>query len=272
MFCTNCGTNVDDQAPFCTNCGTDLRGQAQPAQPTQAANNNVGASAKQAFSNIGKNFSGDSMKGMAKNNKLMVTILACVCVALLVFSYFATMGKSFEKIPAVSLIMGNAADEFDDMREEWEDGIEELEENLEEIEDELSKKETKAAKDLIKQLKKCAKSFSIRNLKGLTKSIKAADDIDDLGAQSIAGDVADGLDDALKVISTIVLISMLFALAFSACGGFLKIRALVIVGMIFSIIHALIFCGFLFVLLFAASHIALFIFIGKLKAETKAVA
>ena len=160
-----------------------------------------------------------------------------------------------------------------DAKKELKELVKEAEDNLDDLKEDLERKEYKTAKNLLKAAKNCSRSMSVNNLKKFASAVNKIGDLDsdDLGVlDGIGNAVGDSILSILKIISTVVLIGMLFALAFSACGGFLKIRGLVITGMIFSVIYAAIFCGFLFVLLFTAVHIALYIFIGKAKQEIAA--
>ena len=41
MFCTNCGTQMQEGQKFCTNCGTALQSAERPSQPSQAMDPNI---------------------------------------------------------------------------------------------------------------------------------------------------------------------------------------------------------------------------------------
>jgi len=305
MFCPQCGTVLPDQASFCSACGANLSAtpieSAMPQSYEQYPVNEA-PTAQQPF-----HFSGDEFKAAVQEkwsaskdflskfnpnaggegegsapktlfglsgNRLIAMILAIVCVLTLVISYFSVLNKSIERIPIVSWILGDVADEIKDSRKEAKDMIEELEEELEDVEDDLSKKELKVAKKALKSIKQLTKAYSINNIKSCAKVMEevADEDIEGIGFGSVMGSALDGLDVALNIISLPILISMLLSLVFSACGGFLKIKGLVITGMIFSIIYGLVFCGFIFLLLLIAAHVALYIFLGKVKAEANAAA
>ena len=265
MFCTKCGKELPDGTAFCTQCGNKLNATAPaPAAPAAPAQSRPVPQPKAGIPALPFGLS---------LNKFLALVLAAVCVLCLVVSYFYIMNTSFEKIPLVSWVVGDDADDLKDAKKELQQIVKNAEKDLDDIEDALTKKEFKVVKNVLSVAKKCSKSVSINNLKALAGAIKDVSKLDssDIGVlRNIGTTVDDEVTDILGVISTVVLVAMLFALAFTACGGFLKIRGLVITGLIFSLIYGFILCGFLFVLLFAASHIALFIFIGKAKAEAAA--
>lgn len=213
-----------------------------------------------------------------KKNAMLSLILTVVLIATMFLSYIVVLNTSLEKIPFIKLALNSASDnadeEFDEIMDELADEVDDVEDQFEDKKDEFSKKEQKLIKKLIKAAKKTAKSFSISNLK---KFANVTEDIVKEGGlaeeENYFGGTSDDIKDikdVISVASTAVLICMLFALLFSALGGFLKKKALVIVGLIFSVIYSLIFCGFLMLLLIAAVHVALFIFLKKVDDDYKA--
>ena len=262
MFCTQCGKELPDGTAFCTQCGANL-----------SANSPASAAPAQSYANPQPKAGGPALPFGLSLNKLLCLVLAAACVLCLVISYFSALNTSFEQIHVVYWVVGDDADELKDAKKELQKIVYDAEKDLDDIEDVLTKKEFTVVKNALNVSKKCAKSVSINNLKALAGAIEDVSKLDssEIGVlRGIGNTVDDEVTEILDVISTVILVAMLFALAFSACGGFLKIRGLVITGLIFSVIYGLIFCGFLFVLLFAVSHIALYIFIGKAKAEAKA--
>lgn len=271
-FCKNCGNPLKDGAKFCGKCGAKVEEVSEEAvyKPSAVYETNVEPQKKLDLTNNKFiNISEKKFFGMT-GNKLIVFTLAVVSVLLLVISYFSVLNTSFEKIPVVSLILGSDADDFDDVKDELSEEIDRAEDALDDYKDELSKKEIKLVKNALNAFKKCAKNFSIQNIKKIISSAEdlAKVEVDESNIfDDFASEVLGEVTDVLDIISVVILVNMVFALIFTACGGFLKIRGLVITGMILSIIYGFIFCGFLYVLLFVAAHIALFIFQGKLKAE-----
>ena len=95
--------------------------------------------------------------------------------------------------------------------------------------------------------------------------------------------VTEGLDDELSLsrdilairevmavlnfISTVLLVFTLFSVAFSVAGGASRLTPLVAVGLAFSTLNCLLFCGFLIVLLSLAVHICLLIFMTQTNKE-----
>ena len=206
-----------------------------------------------------------------KKNAMISLLITVVLIVAMFFSYITVLNTSIEKIPFIKMVMNTAGDntekEFKELKDELGDALDDAEDQYEDIEDDLSKKEQKLVKKLFKVAKKTSKSISINNTK------KLADIMEDIAKEGGAAEDADffgtSINDlkeakeVLSIASTAVLICMLFALIFSALGGLLKAKALVIVGLVFSAIYCLIFCGFLWLLIIAAVHIALFIFLKK---------
>ena len=206
-----------------------------------------------------------------KKNAMISLLITVVLIVAMFFSYITVLNTSIEKIPFINFAMNTAGDNtdeaFGELMDEIEDGVDEVEDQYDDIKDEMSKKEQKLTKKLIKVAKKTAKSFSINNIK------KFADAVEDLAKEGGAAEDADFFGGTVKEMKEVkqvvalasgaVLVCMLFALIFSALGGLLKAKALVIVGLVFSAIYCLIFCGFLWLLIIAAVHIALFIFLKK---------
>ena len=213
-----------------------------------------------------------------KKNAMLSLILTVVLIATMFLSYITVLNTSIENIPFIKLAMNSASDdtekEFKELKDELEDALDDAEDQYDEIEDDLSKKEQKLVKKLFKVAKKTSKSISINNTK------KLADIMEDIAKEGGAAEDADFFGtsisdmkeakEVLSLASTAVLICMLFALLFSALGGFLKVKGLVITGLISSVIYSLIFCGFLWLLLIAAVHVALFIFLKKVDDDYKA--
>ncbi len=241
MFCPNCRNEVPDGSPACPACGTPVAASAPVAK-----------------------------KSGISTMKLIALVLALVSIAALVISYFVVMDTSFEKIPAVSLIMGDDVKEVKEMKKEIKQAYEDANEVFKEAEDELDKKDAKLLKNALKTIKSLSSSFSINNIRGLAEYVKDLEDIKVDGQYVLdpsVADVGDDITDVLDVISTVVLVFMLVCLAFTALGGFLRINGLVITGLIFSALYALIFCGVLFLILFAVVDIALCVVIAKAKKQ-----
>ena len=81
MFCTNCGTQMQEGQKFCTNCGAALQSAERPDQPSQAMDPNITQetleSVPQAQNNSAKP---SSPQKPHKRNKKMIAIVALVLV------------------------------------------------------------------------------------------------------------------------------------------------------------------------------------------------
>lgn len=246
MFCPNCGIDLPDGSPFCPNCGASME------QPVYADPYAPAPQPKTGFSGA----------------KLIALILTVACIVTMVLSYFVAMNTSVEDIPFMKFAADIAdadIDELEDMKDQMEESYDDLEEKCDDLD--LSSKDKKKVDKLLDVCKALSKSISINNLKKAVKAIEDVAEIDEISDE--VGSIED-MEESAKIfntISTVILVAMLFGLAFCALGGFFRVRGLVIVGLIFSALYALIFCGILFVILFAVIDIALCVFIGKAKKE-----
>ena len=170
------------------------------------------------------------------------------------------------------MIMGDDVKEVKELKKEVKQAYDEAEEVFEEFEDELDKKDAKVVKNALKVIKSLGSSFSINNMKALADYVNDLEDIKVDGQHMIDPSITDmgEVSEVLDIISTVVLIAMLVCLAFCALGGFFRINGLVITGLIFSALYALICCGVLYLILFAVVDIALCIAISKSKKQAVA--
>lgn len=243
MLCNKCNNDIPEGVAFCPFCG---------ANPSPA--NAAVPGKKKGFSAL----------------KLIALVLTLVSVAALVISYFGVLNTSFEKIPAVAMIMGDDVKEVKDLKKEIKQAYEEANESFKEIEDELDKKDAKVANNALKVIKSLSSSFSINNIQKLFDCAKDLEDIKYEGQRVIDSSIVDDAEEmgeVLDIISTVVLIFMLVCLAFCALGGFCRLKGLVITGLIFSALYALIFCGILYLIVFAVVDIALCVVISKSKKQ-----
>lgn len=257
MFCTNCGKSIPDESMFCPECGATLKAAAAPAAKPVAP-------AKKPVAPIA---------GKPLPLKMIALILTVACAVSMILSYVYVTGTSMENIPAMAVIMGDDIDEVKEMKYEIGEEVEAFEEAYEEIEDDLTSKEKKVVEKAIDVMKGLSKSFSINGIKDLAKVAQEIEDIEFENGYSTDG-LADGADEitsVMGVITTITMIFMLLSLALCVLGGLLCKNGLVITGIVFSTLYGLIFCGFLFVILFAAINVATIMVNKKLKAEAEAV-
>lgn len=239
MTCPSCGTNLAEGTTFCPICGMTI-------VPTKTSG---------------------SREAVRKGITLLPLILTIVCCLALVVSYFVVMNTSIEDLSVIatlSAISGEDLDEFDDMKDELKANYKQLDAQFDVYKDELSNKEEKKVEKCLDSFKALSKSLSINNM---NQAISAAKDVAKIDAVEDMNldDELDVLDEAaqiLNIISVVILILMLICLAFCASGGFLRVRGLVITGLVFSLLYGLIFCGILFTILFLALDIGLFIVLG----------
>lgn len=245
MFCPNCGIDLPDGSPFCPNCGASME------QPVYADPYAPAPQAKTGFSGA----------------KLIALILTVACIVTMVLSYVVVTNTSVEDLAIIQMADVDT-DEIDDMKDDMEESYDELKDYCKELD--LSSKEEKKVDKLLDAYKALSKSISINNLKKAVKAVEEAAEIDEIGDHADALEDMEEASQILNTISTVFLVAMLFCLAFCALGGFFRVRGLVITGLIFSVIYGFVFCGILFVILFAVIDIALCVFIGKAKKEAVA--
>ena len=121
------------------------------------------------------------------------------------------------------------------------------------------KARTKVAslKQQIEEQQKVVKTLDALVSKGIEDELDLDMDIE----------VFDEIVMVLDTVTTFLLICTLFSVAFSVGGGASRLTPLVAVGLAFSTLNCLIFCGFLIVLLNLAAHITLIVFMTQLNKE-----
>ena len=285
MYCTNCGKSLPDDTIFCTECGTRVNQNPAPEQndvPQPAAPVAPRKPAKPApapyqplerpATPVGKN--AYFLKYASAQTRMKAIIawgLTLVCLIVMLIGYSVTLNTSVERIPIISIFADE--DDFDDVKDVMSDGMEELEdlmeENEEEYEETFSKSERKLIDNFLNACKKFSKSFSINNTKKVVKTLDAlvSKGIEDELDLDMDIEMFDEIVMVLDTVTTFLLICTLFSVAFSVGGGASRLTPLVAVGLAFSTLNCLIFCGFLIVLLNLAAHITLIVFMTQLNKE-----
>lgn len=270
MFCPYCGTNLPDNSQSCSACGASLT----PAEPTTQVPPTMPTTPAPIVSK-NKYFSTMATPKIQTFSRV-AWIVAIVLIVALVGSYFAVLNTSFEKIPVVSLALSAAGadeDEIDEAKDAMKELVEEAEDTIEIYEDELSSGDRKLIEKALKVMEDCADSISLNNINRLSD---VADDIVDIevdGANVFEDEfdsIQEDLEEMLSAISGVILGAMIFVLIFSALGGLLRIRGLVITGLVFSVLYTLIFCGVLWLLLIVLIHSVLIYLLSQMNAEYKA--
>lgn len=273
MFCTNCGKELPDSNTFCTECGAKLERPQQPTpiQPVQAVSATPVESRPLPDTPVGKN--AYFLKYASKQTKLKALIawgLTAACLLLMIIGCIVTLNTSVENIPIMSMFMQD--DDVDEAKEIMSDAMDELEDqyesNEDEIKDTLSKKEIKLIDELIDALDEFSISFSINNTKRVVAAVdalveKGVDEYFDLEDF----EELDVIAAALNVASTVLWVMAMFGVAFTVGGGASRLTPLVSIGMVFTTLHCLIYCGVLFIVLNLAAHICLIVFMTQLNRE-----
>jgi ABC-type multidrug transport system fused ATPase/permease subunit len=210
-----------------------------------------------------------SFSWLCGNKKRMIFALAIFCILSLGLSYFVGMNIPFDKIPLVSSGMKNSVEELNTARASMKADLPALDAEVQSLKSSMSKENYDIMKDLIKAGQSCIKYASITNLNQFTKAANAAHKADSsLGASYAFIDaVLISIEDSLESVGDFLLMFMLLSLFVSALGGLFLVRWLVIIGLLLSVIYSFLFLGLIAVLLFAASHIALFVYICKYRKE-----
>jgi len=273
MVCPSCGANIQDETlVVCPRCG------AYVAPPKTQTPNKSGVS-------IGRDVPGGLSAGKyyashaTPRTKLFAKlswVAALLCVILFIGSYINALNTSIEDIPLFSFALssaGTSSAEIDREKKDLTDRIDYIEDLVDDHDDDLTSKERDVVKEALTVLKKCTKNISINNVKELINVSEKIEDLDFDDAQSIKrsiGSAGGELTDAVDLISSIILWPMLIALIFTAIGGALRSRGLVIAGLVFTVLYTLIFCGALFLILLVAAHAVLIYLLSYIKAEYKA--
>ena len=197
--------------------------------------------------------------------------LTLVVAIVMVISYFTAINTSLEDTPVMTLVLDEKdVAEFKEDKKKMVEDVDEIRDLMEDVED-FSAADQQYIDGLLDQLEKTADCLSLNNMKTLVDEAQALDEVeidDDNGM--VVEEIKSAIDSAGQEISDIfaflmnaVLYSMLFALAFSLLGGLLRVKGLVIPGLVLSVLYSLIFCGTLFVILTAVLNLALAIICGR---------
>ena len=252
MFCKFCGSQQADDVMFCSQCGGTLKEQTPEAMEETP----------------------QKEKPVMSERKILGLIawgLTLVVAIVMVISYFTAINTSLEDTPVMTLVLDEKdVAEFKEDKKKMVEDVDEIRDLMEDVED-FSAADQQYIDGLLDQLEKTADCLSLNNMKTLVDEAQALDEVeidDDNGM--VVEEIKSAIDSAGQEISDIfaflmnaVLYSMLFALAFSLLGGLLRVKGLVIPGLVLSVLYSLIFCGTLFVILTAVLNLALAIICGR---------
>ena len=262
MYCPNCNAELPDGSAFCGCCGQKLtQPEPQPQQyaaPAAPAYPNYSAYTSYTSNNMTKKEFLASDAGLHARGKAKLAVLVClIAVAVIIAGIFATLTMPIFDIPVLSMALEVASAEedldIDELTDDLEDSIDGMEEDYEAIEDELSKSERKDVEGWIDDANDVADSFSILNLRRFADSTTVI--IEEYGEEFYDSDLENTTED-MEVINQVMdaiivfLVGFFFLpILFAILGGTLKNTALTVVGIVFTAIAQVIFCGMLWVVL-----------------------
>lgn len=259
MYCPNCNAEIPEGSTFCGCCGQKLT-QPEP-QPQQyaapAAPAYPGYSAYTSYSrpmnNMTKKEFLASDAGLHARGQAKLAVLVClIAVAVIVAGIFATLSMPIFDIPVMSIALEAADADVDELMDDLENELDIMEEEYEMIEDDFSKSEREDIESWMDSVNDLTDSFSVLNLQSFVKETDVI--VDEYGDEFNMGDlddIAEGMDALNQAMGAIIvfLVGFFLPILFAVLGGTLKNTALTIVGIVFTAIAQLIFCGVLWVVL-----------------------
>ena len=260
MYCPNCNAELPEGTSFCGCCGAKL---TQPetqtyTAPAAPAYPNYSAYTSYTSNNMTKKEFLASDAGLHARGQAKLAVLVClIAVAVIIAGIFATLTMPIFDIPVLSMALEVASAEedldIDELTDDLEDSIDGMEEDYEAIEDELSKSERKDVEGWIDDANDVADCFSILNLRRFADSTTVI--IEEYGEEFYDSDLENTTED-MEVINQVMDAIIVFLVGFfflpvlfAVLGGTLKNTALTVVGIVFTAIAQVIFCGMLWVVL-----------------------
>ena len=260
MFCPNCNAELPEGTAFCGCCGhqmTESQSQTYTA-PAAPAYPNYSAYTSYTSNNMTKKEFLASDAGLHARGQAKLAVLVClIAVAVIIAGIFATLTMPIYEIPIMSMALSAADVDIDKdveaLEEQLEDNLDEMEEEYEMVEDDLSKSECEVAEDWMDSAEDLIDAFSVLNLTNFVKhTSEFMDEFEDQFATAGMEDMAEGMEYLSQAMGAviIVLVGFFFLPAlFAILGGTLKNTALTVVGIVFTAIAQVIFCGMLWVVL-----------------------
>ena len=276
MYCPNCNAELPEGTSFCGCCGAKLtqpetQQYAAPAAPAYPGYATYTTYARPMNNMTKKEFLASDAGLHARGQAKLAVLVCLIAVAAIIAGIFATMTMPIFDIPVMSMAMEAADADPDELLDELENELEVMEEEYEMIEDDFSKSEREDIEDWMDSANDLTDSFSILNLKNFVNdTTMIVDEYGDEFNTSDLDEIVEGMDAVNQAMGAVIvfLVGFFFLpILFAVLGGTLKNTALTIVGMVFTAIAQVIFCGVLWVVLSLAVGIVQAVLCSKVNTE-----
>lgn len=256
MFCPNCNAELPEGTAFCGCCGhqmTESQSQTYTA-PAAPAYPNYSAYTSYTSNNMTKKEFLASDAGLHARGQAKLAVLVClIAAALIIASVVATLAMPIFDIPVMSVALDAADADPDELLDELENELDNMEEEFEAMEDEFSKSECEDIERWMDSAYDVIDAFSFLNLrKFVSETSFLVDEYGDEFNTSDLDEISDGMDEVNQAMGALLVFVVGFfflPVLFAVLGGTLKNTALTIVGMVFTAIAQIIFCGIIWVVL-----------------------
>ena len=276
MYCPNCNAELPEGTSFCGCCGAKLtqpetQQYAAPAAPAYPGYATYTTYARPMNNMTKKEFLASDAGLHARGQAKLAVLVCLIAVAVIVAGIFATMTMPIFDIPVMSMAMEAADADPDELLDELENELEVMEEEYEMIEDDFSKSEREDIEDWMDSANDLTDSFSILNLKNFVNdTTMIVDEYGDEFDTSDLDEIVEGMDAVNQAMGAVIvfLVGFFFLpILFAILGGTLKNTALTIVGIVFTAIAQIIFCGIIWVVLSLAVGIVQAVLCSKVNTE-----
>ena len=276
MYCPNCNAELPEGTSFCGCCGAKLtqpetQQYAAPAAPAYPGYATYTTYARPMNNMTKKEFLASDAGLHARGQAKLAVLVCLIAVAAIIAGIFATMTMPIFDIPVMSMAMEAADADPDELLDELENELEVMEEEYEMIEDDFSKSEREDIEDWMDSANDLTDSFSILNLKNFVNdTTMIVDEYGDEFNTSDLDEIVEGMDAVNQAMGAVIvfLVGFFFLpILFAILGGTLKNTALTIVGIVFTAIAQIIFCGIIWVVLSLAVGIVQAVLSSKVNTE-----
>ena len=276
MYCPNCNAELPEGTSFCGCCGAKLtqpetQQYAAPAAPAYPGYATYTTYARPMNNMTKKEFLASDAGLHARGQAKLAVLVCLIAVAAIIAGIFATMTMPIFDIPVMSMAMEAADADPDELLDELENELEVMEEEYEMIEDDFSKSEREDIEDWMDSANDLTDSFSILNLKNFVNdTTMIVDEYGDEFNTSDLDEIVEGMDAVNQAMGAVIVFLGVFfflPILFAILGGTLKNTALTIVGIVFTAIAQIIFCGIIWVVLSLAVGIVQAVLCSKVNTE-----